>query len=159
MGIIEKKGGGGMLEFQNPDEMDMRSSRQYLIAIIANLKQIKEKQKKLRTDLETWNKRITLARGNNRSDLEATAVQKAEDIKYRLQTLSTEEAELVREAARMKSRIGLLRTEVDKTVNTDMLLSELEMLVGEPDILSGQFEEEEAEETLKKLKKDLGLSE
>ncbi len=148
-----------MLEFQNPDEMDMRSSRQYLLAIITNLKQIKEKQKKLRADLDTWNKRITLARENNRSDLEATAVQKAEDIKYRLQTLSTEEAELVREAARMKSRIGLLRTEVDKTLHTDMLLSELEMLVGEQDTLSRQFEEEEAEETLKKLKKDLGLLE
>jgi len=148
-----------MLEFQNPDDMDMRSARQYLIAITANLKQVKEKQSKLRGELETWTGRITLARENNRSDLEATAVQRKEDITYQLQTLSAEEAELVREAARMKSRLGLLRTATDKTVNADLLLSELEMLVGEPDTLSKQFEEEEAEATLKKLKEDMGLNE
>lgn len=148
-----------MLEFQNPEEMDMRSARQYLIAITANLKQIKEKKNKLKGELETWNSRIELARQNNRSDLEATAVQKTEDIKYRLQTLSSEEAELVREASRMKARIGLLKTEIDTSVNADMLLSELEMLIGEQDTLSKQFEEEEAEATLKKLKEEMGLSE
>jgi len=147
------------MEFQNPDEMDMRSARQYLIAIVANLKQIKEKQKKLREDLEIWTGRIELARGKNRSDLEAAAVQRKEDIGYQLQTLSAEEAELLREATRMKARMGLLKTEVQRSVNTDLLLSELEMLVGEPDTLSRQFEEEEAEATLKKLKEDMGLNE
>ena len=148
-----------MLEFQNPDEMDMRSARQYLIAIVANLKQIKEKQKKLREDLDTWTGRIELARGKNRSDLEAAAVQRKDDISYQLQTLSAEEAELLREASRMKARMGLLKTEVERSVNTDLLLSELEMLVGEPDTLSRQFEEEEAEATLRKLKEDMGLNE
>ena len=147
------------MEFQNPEEMDMRSARQYLIAIVANLKQIKEKQKKLREDLEIWTGRIELARGKNRSDLEAAAVQRKEDIGYQLQTLSAEEAELLREATRMKARMGLLKTEVQRSVNTDLLLSELEMLVGEPDTLSRQFEEEEAEATLKKLKEDMGLNE
>lgn len=148
-----------MLEFQNPDDMDMRSTRQYLIAITANLKQIKEKQKKLQGDYDTWTGRVKLARDNNRSDLEASATQRVEEIKYQLQNLSAEEAELIREASRMKSRIVLLKTEVDKTVNADLLLAELEQLVGEPDTLSRQFEEQEAEDTLKKLKKDMGLSE
>ncbi|MBN2049220.1 MAG: hypothetical protein JW760_02145 [Spirochaetales bacterium] len=148
-----------MLEFQNPDDMDARSVRQYLIALMANLKQIKEKQKKLQEELTLWKNRINLAREKGRTDLEGAAVQRVEEITEQLRTLSAEEAELSREAFRMKTRLPAAQAETSKTVNTDLLLAELELLVGEPDTLSRQFEEEEAEAVLKELKKDMGISE
>jgi hypothetical protein len=135
--------------------MDERSAKEYVVALITTIKNTRTKRKKLENEIETWKNRVKLARENGRSDLEAQAVQRVGEKEQELDAIKTEEREFIRELHSAKAQLKTIQNQPSLSINPDLLLAELEMVVGEHDETGEKFREFEAEQALNDLKKQL----
>ena len=144
------------IDFTN---MDLPSSKDFLLALMTTIKQTETKIASFDTELTLWKGRIVLAQNNNKSDLEAQAYVRVKDIEFEMDTLKTEIIEFRGEFERLKRHIQMIKNQPEFTVDADLLLAQMEMVVGEPDELAEKFKKEEANAELEKLKKEMGETE
>ena len=137
--------------------MDPVSAKEYIAAVLSTLKQTKIKRIELQKELEKWKSRVILAGDQGRTDLQAEAALKAEQIQDDLQKIMYEELELKKELDIVKSQLLHIQNQPEITVDADLLLAQLEMVVGERDELADKFKEAEADLELKQLKKEMDL--
>lgn len=136
--------------------MDERSAKEYVIALLTTIKETGTKRKQLEKEVELWRSRVHLAREHSRQDLELQAAEKAEEKQSELDGLIAEENEYIQELRTAKVQLEAIKNQPSLSINPDLLLAELEMVVGEPDTASEKFKEFEAEQALDELKKQLG---
>jgi len=135
--------------------LDPQSAREVVLNVIRSLKETQSQRIKLEADLDLWERRKALAAERGRSDLQAEAQVRLDDIQYQLGGLRAEEAELVRTVDRLKQQLRTIENGPQPLVDTDQLLAELELLGGERDELSEKLREEEANALLEQLKRDM----
>jgi phage shock protein A len=111
--------------------------------------------RKLEEEKEKWENRITLASKQNRPDLESEAVIRRDEIANKIEGLKLEQDQIVTELGALKRRLETLRTSPEPSVDADLLLEQLNMVVGERDKLDEQFKEQEAENALEQLKRKI----
>ncbi len=137
------------IDFTN---MDIESAKEFLVALMASIKQTTAKIMMLDTELTLWKGRVVLARNNNKSALEAQASVRVTDIEFEMDSLKTEKSELTGELERLKRHIQMIKNRPEFTVDADLLLAQMEMIVGEPDKLEEEFKKEEINSELETLK-------
>lgn len=136
--------------------MDERSAKEYIVALITTVKNTRTKRKSLEKEVELWKNRVELAREKEREDLEAEASRRVEEKEQELEAIKTEEAQFIRELQQAKAQLKTIRNRPSLSINPELLLAELEMVVGEHDETGEKFREFEAERALNELKKQLG---
>ena len=137
--------------------MDPISAKEYVAAVLSTLKQTKIKRIELQKELEKWKSRVILAGDQGRTDLQAEAALKAEQVQEDLQKIMYEELEFKKELDIVKSQLLRIQDQPEITIDADLLLAQLEMVVGERDELADKFKEAEADLELKRLKKEMDL--
>ncbi|MFP4382659.1 MAG: PspA/IM30 family protein [Spirochaetia bacterium] len=111
--------------------------------------------KRLEEEKEKWNNRVSLAAKENRSDLEAEAAVRRDEINQKIEGLKIEREAVISELSSLKRELEMLRDAPEQTVDADLLLEQLNMVVGERDKLADQFREQEAETALEALKRKI----
>lgn len=139
--------------------MDAASAKEYVVAVLATLKQTVAKRIELTTELEKWQERVRLAGEHGREDLAGEAVAKAEQVKEDILRIQLEEKELKKELDIVKGQLEWIKRQPQLSIDADFLLAQLQMVVGEQDELADKFKDAEAENELERLKKEMGLDE
>ena len=120
-----------------PDELDLRgldarAAREYVLAFVMTLKEAERQRGKLASELGLWTERAALARSKGRGDLADAAEARAAGIQPRLAEAEAEENRLRAGASVLKERLRLkMHGEVDRSIDSEKLEADLEMLVGE----------------------------
>ena len=138
-------------------DMDAASAREYVVAVLATLKQTVAKRIELTGELEKWQTRVRIAEEHGRSDLAEEASVKVEQVKEDVLRIQAEEAELKKELDIVKGQLEWIKKQPQFSIDADFLLAQLEMVVGERDELADKFKEAEAASELERLKKEMGL--
>jgi len=135
--------------------MDPQAAKEYVLAFITSLKQTQRQKETQIKDKTLWQERVEFAKQRNESDLAFKAEERVSQIQAKIDTLKQEETELKNKVAIMKQELKRLIASPTFTVDADLLLAQLEMIVGEPDKTAEAFKEEEAKAELEKLKKKI----
>ena len=135
--------------------MDEHSAKEYVLALITSIKATKKKRIELEKEVELWESRVKLAETHSRLDLRIQAEGVVEQKKTDLYQIKAEEAELNRELRSAQSQLKIIQNRPEFSINADLLLAELEMVVGEIDETGEHFRAFEAEQALEKLKRDM----
>ena len=135
--------------------LDAQTAKEIVVNVISSLKQTTAQRASVEEELEIWKGRVRLAAEKGRSDLQAQAQTRVDDLEFNLESIRAEELELIRGVDRMKRQLKLIESQPQFSIDADMLLAELEILGGETDELAERFKEEEADALLDKLKKDM----
>jgi phage shock protein A len=148
-----------MADEPKPDEYDLSNldpedAKEYIVAVMATLKQTVLKRKQLENDLELWERRVDLAVENGRSNLVEGAKQKVEQLKEDIGHLSKEETEYNEGLTRMKRQWKTIQSQPKLTVDVDLLTAQMDMLLGEQ-----TKAEAETNEKLRKAEADQALEE
>jgi hypothetical protein len=130
----------------------------YVLAFLTTLKQTEKARAAADEELALWGRRVELATAKGDAAL-ATAAQ------ARVAELSAKRAGIEAELTELKTTTGILKDELKrriatgwggKLVDTDLLLAQLEMVVGPKDELSQAMKHEEASAALDELKRKMG---
>lgn len=135
--------------------MNPKDATEYVLAFITTLKTTQKELAKAREGAALWKKRIDLAQGKGEGELAAQAQNRLSAAEAKQAQLETEEADLKRKVAVLREKLAKIRMQVPRSVNVDLLLAQLQMLVGPRDDLARAFKEEEANAKLEELKKKM----
>jgi phage shock protein A len=112
--------------------LDAQGARRYVLAFVTTLKESQRRLKSLEAELRTWSDRAALARSKGREDLASAADAKAASLGPRLAEARAEEADLLGKVSVLKEKLKLkLHGEIERSVDSERLEAELEMLTGE----------------------------
>ena len=135
--------------------LDPQAAKQYIVAVISSLKSTTAKRAELEKERDIWTSRIELAKQNDKSDLQAAAEIRAQDIENELYRIQAVEKALSDGVARMKRQLRMMQNQPQLSIDPDALLAGLELLGGETDELADKFKDEEAKQALDELKKKI----
>ena len=140
------------IKFLSPEE-----GREYVKAYITTLLQTQNKIKKLQEELTLWEKRVKLAEANDEMELKIKAEEKVLEIKDRMSFLENERQELRSKTAVLKQKLIHLKEGNRRTVDTDLLLAQFELLLNEKDKsdVEVDFKDVEASAALEDLKRKM----
>ena len=133
--------------------MDPAQASQYVLAFITTLKQTEKSLADAAEDTNTWTRRVTLARSRGDEGLAAQAQARLSDATAKQSRLETELADLNAKVAVLKDKLVRLRMTGGRLVDADLLLAQLQMVVGKKDELQDAMKIEEANAALDELKK------
>lgn len=133
--------------------LDPAQASKYVLAFITTLKQTEKALAAAQEDANVWTRRVTLARSRGDEGLAAQAQARLADATAKQSQLETELADLKRKVAVLKDKLVRLRMTGGRLVDTDLLLAQLQMLVGKKDELGDAMKNEEANAALDELKK------
>jgi hypothetical protein len=136
------------LEGLNPQE-----AAEYVFAFITSLKKTEKDLALAGEDVELWAGRVSLAREKGESALADQAQSRLTDAQAKKTRLETEAWELETKVAVLKEKLVKIRMLGTRSVDTDLLLAQLQMLAGEKDALKETFKEQEAAQKLEELKR------
>ena len=141
----------------NLDDTDLsgmtpEAAREYVLAFIKSLKETQRQRDKLAEELDLWNKRIELAEKESRTDLVQQAKIRLEGIRVDVAGLDQEEEVLKRKVDVLKENLLRLPARFESTVDAELLLAQLEMVVGERDDTEEKFQEMKVQSKLEELK-------
>ena len=126
---------------------------QYVLAFITTLKQTEKALAATQEDSNMWTRRVTLARSRGDEALAAQAQARLSDATAKQSRLETELADLKAKVSVLKDKLTRLRMTGVKLVDADLLLAQLQMVVGKKDELGEAMKNEEAKAALDELKK------
>jgi predicted nucleic acid-binding Zn-ribbon protein len=132
-----------------PDDLDLsgldaRGAREYVLAFVKTLKETEQRKRRLAEEVRVWTDRVALARSKGREDLAAAAGAKVEALQPQLAETEAEEARLRSQVSELKDKLKLkIRGGIDRSVDTEKLEAELEMLVGDDGTSGGAGREPE----------------
>lgn len=133
-----------------------KEATEYVLAFITTLKQTEKDLTRIDEEMGIWTKRVALAESRGEAALAAQAKVRREEIQARKAARLAELSELRRKVSTLKDKLTRLRMMPTRSVDTDLLLAQLEMVAGKKDELSVQLKEEEAKLNLDELKKRMG---
>ena len=126
---------------------------QYVLAFITTLKQTEKALAAAQENSNMWTRRVTLARSRGDEALAAQAQARLSDSTAKQSRLEAELADLKAKVSVLKDKLTRLRMTGVKLVDADLLLAQLQMVVGEKDELGEAMRNEEAKAALDELKK------
>ena len=135
--------------------MDTRAAKEYILAYITTLKNTQNDLRKAEESLSLWQSRVKLATERGSADLASAAAIRVDEFQTKVGSLKAEERKLSAEIEHMKSQLKDIQHQPEYTVDADLLLAQLEQVVGEPDKTAEKFKAEEADQALEELKKRL----
>ncbi|MGA2639825.1 MAG: hypothetical protein ABSG21_02840 [Spirochaetia bacterium] len=133
--------------------LDPAQASEYVLAFITTLKQTEKSLADAGEDANTWTRRVTLARSRGDEGLAAQAQARLSDATAKQSRLETELADLKAKVAVLKDKLVRLRMTGGRLVDADLLLAQLQMVVGKKDELQDAMKIEEANAALDELKK------
>ena len=144
-----------------PDDLDLsgldvRAARGFVLRYATSLKEAARRRSALAADLQAWTDRAALARERGRADLAAAAEARVAALQPELAAAGTDEATLSAQVATLKERLKLkMHGEIERSVDSERLEAELEMLVGEEGAVDSKLRSAQAASELDELRKRL----
>jgi len=135
------------------DGLDPAQASEYVLAFVTTLKQTEKALAEAAEDTNLWTRRVTLARSRGDEGLAAQAQARLSDATAKQSQLELELEDLKRKVAVLRDKLVRLKMTGGRLVNTDLLLAELQMVVGEKDTLADAMKQQEADAALDELKK------
>jgi phage shock protein A len=132
-----------------------REASEYVLALITTLKQTEKAVAAAQEETNLWTRRVALARTKGDEGLAAQAQARLSDATAKQTQLETELADLKAKVVTLKEKLVRIRMTGGKLVDADLLLAQLQMVVGEKDTLSHTMKQEEASAALDELKKKM----
>lgn len=134
--------------------LDARGARAYVVEFVKTLKEAERRVRALDADLRLWTGRAALARSKAREDLASAADARAAAIAPQLAGAQAEEQRLRAQVSTLKERLKVkLHGEIERSVDSERLEAELEMLVGEEAALKSKIDSAQAASRLEEQKK------
>ncbi len=134
--------------------LDVRGAREYVLEFIKTLKEAERRRSGLEADLRLWTGRAELARSKAREDLAAAADARAASLQPQLAEAKAEESRLRAQVSALKERLTLkLHGEMQRSVDSEKLEAELEMLVGEEAALESRIDSARAASEVEERRK------
>jgi len=135
--------------------LEPKEAGEYVLAFVATLRRTETEIGRIAEDVATWTRRVTLAEGRGDAELAGLARAKLAEVEAKKASLETELADLRLKVDILKEKLQRLRMRFQRSVDTDLLLSQLEMLAGKKDTLAETFKAEEAGAKVEELKKKM----
>jgi hypothetical protein len=132
--------------------LDPRQAAEYVLAFLTTLKQTEKALAAAQEDANLWTRRVTLARSKGDEGLATQAQGRLSDATAKQAQLETD---LRAKVAVLKEKLTRLRMTGVKLVDADLLLAQLQMVVGDKDTLGDAMKKEEASAALDALKKKM----
>ncbi len=136
--------------------LDPKEAGEYVLAFVTTLKQTERDLARAAEEVATWTKRVALAESRGDAPLAAQAKARLAEEERKKALREAELAELRMKVSILKEKLKRLRMMPARSVDTDLLLAQLEMVTGKKDTLSLSLKEEEAKANLEELKKKMG---
>jgi phage shock protein A len=134
--------------------LDVRGAREYVLAFLRTLKETEQRKGRLAAEVRLWTERAVLARSKGREDLAAAADAKAAALQPQLAETEAEETRLRAQTSVLKEKLKLkIHGGIERSVDSEKLEAELEMLVGEQGTVETKLASEQAASELDELKK------
>jgi len=133
--------------------LDPAQASEYVLAFITTLKKTEKSLAEAAEETNTWTRRVTLARSKGDEGLAAQAQARLSDATAKQSALEAELGDLRRKVAVLKDKLARLKMTGGRLVNTDLLLAQLQMVVGEKDKLGDAMKQQEADAALDELKR------
>ena len=133
-----------------------KEASDYVLAFITTLKRTEKALAESKEEASLWTRRVALARSKGDEALTAQAEQRLAEAAGKNAALEAELADLKTKVAVLKDKLLRLRVTGARSVDTDLLLAQLEMVVGKKDDLGRIMKEEESKAALDELKKKMG---
>ncbi len=143
------------MEHDDITKMDMFAAREYMLSIMTTYKLAKNRRIQLENECRTWNERAALAREKGKEELAQEAERQIAQLSEQIDRIKLEEIEYTEELKSVKAEIEAIKKQPQRSVDADLLLAQLQMIVGEPDKLSQEFKKEEIEARLEAMKKTM----
>lgn len=140
--------------------MEYPQAAEYVMSFVSTLKQTEKLVKEVEKDANLWKERVALAEGQGKADLAAAARKRLDETESKLAKLKTEEEELAQKCSELVQNLKKVKaTGVTRLVDTDRLLADFEMIIGDKDkgdyTLKQQIKNEEADVALQRLKEKM----
>jgi hypothetical protein len=132
-----------------------KEASEYVLAFITTLKQTEKALGAAEEEANLWTRRVALARSKGDEALAAQAQARQSDAVAKQAQLETELADLKAKVSVLKEKLTRIRMTGGKLIDADLLLAQLEMVVGPRDELSRTMKKEEASAALDELKKKM----
>jgi phage shock protein A len=132
-----------------------REASDYVLAFITTLKQTEKALAAAEEEGNLWTRRVTLARAKGDEALAAQAQARQSGAVAKQAALETELADLKAKVSVLKEKLTRIRMTGGKLIDADLLLAQLEMVVGPRDELAHTMKKEEASAALDELKKKM----
>ena len=133
-----------------------REASEYVLAFITTLKQTEKALEAAQEDTNLWTRRVSLAQSTGDAGLAAQATARLSDATAKQAKLEGELADLKAKVSVLREKLVRIRVTGARLVDADLLLAQLEMVVGKKDELAHTMKNEEANAALDELKKKLG---
>jgi phage shock protein A len=127
----------------------------YVLAFVAAMKKAETDIGRAAEDVALWTRRVALAGQKGEAELAGQARAKLAEVEARKAALEAEHADLRLKVDILKEKLQRLRGRFQRSVDTDVLLAELEMLGGKKDAVAEAFKAAEAGASLDELKKKM----
>ncbi len=134
------------------DGLDPVQASEYVLAFVTTLKQTEKALAEASEDTNLWTRRVALARSKGDEGLAAQAQARLSDAVAKQSQLELELADLRRKVVVLKDKLVRIKMTGGRLVNTDLLLAQLQMVVGEKDTLGDAMKHAEANAALDQLK-------
>ena len=135
------------------DGLDPVQASEYVLAFVTTLKQTEKALAEASEDTNLWTRRVALARSKGDEGLAAQAQARLSDATAKQSQLEADLADLRRKVVVLKDKLVRLKMTGGRLVDTDVLLAQLQMVVGEKDTLGDAMKHAEADAALDELKK------
>jgi phage shock protein A len=132
-----------------------KEAAEYVLAFVTTLKQTEKDLARLEEEIGTWSRRVALAESRGESGLAAQAKARLEEVQGKKAAREAELADLRMKVTTLKDKLKRLRMMPTRSVDTALLLAQLEMVTGKKDELSAALKDEEAKAKLEELKKKM----
>ena len=133
-----------------------REASEYVLAFITTLKQTEKALEAAQEDTNLWTRRVSLAQSTGDAGLAAQATARLSDATAKQAKLEGELADLKAKVSVLREKLVRIRVTGARLVDADLLLAQLEMVVGKKDELAHTMKNEEANAALDELKKKMG---
>ena len=135
------------------DGLDPVQASEYVLAFVTTLKRTEKALAEASEDTNLWTRRVALARSKGDEGLAAQAQARLSDATAKQSQLEADLADLRRKVVVLKDKLVRLKMTGGRRVDTDLLLAQLQMVVGEKDTLGDAMKHAEADAALDELKK------
>jgi hypothetical protein len=156
---FESQYGGGGVPKDDTDlrGMDYPQAEEYVLSFVATLKQTQKLVQAEEKERDLWKQRVELATNQGKADLIAPAQKKLDEEEAKVAKLKAEESELAVKCTTLLENLKKVKaTGVTRSIDTDQLIAEFEMLIGDKEkenfSLKRKMKDEEANAELEKLK-------
>lgn len=143
------------MEDTDIEGLDPRNAAEYVLAFVTTLKKTEADIGRAAEDVATWTRRVALAVEKGEEELAGLARARLAEIEGKKAALEAELADLRLKVGILSNKLQRLRGRLRKSVDTDVLLAELEMLAGKKDVLADTFKAVEAGAKVEELKKKM----